>query len=204
VVVFGMVIFMAERGPDMIRLHQHSESTTGEVVAIDRANHMATTIRYQVRGVGYERRFPQRSGFRVGGQVSVFYDPGNPMRVATENPADGLWALLSRSLLGGAFLSVGIVFMMSFPRSRLFRPIIPFWITPRIFATGVLLCTVVETFDLSSGRVAGKIWVSSLVALLGSGLLTAQAFRIPNNAGWRAFAKSRLFLPGARYSRGDH
>jgi len=190
---FSTVIFIFEGGPDMIRLHWHSESTIGNVVAIDRSNHMATTIRYRVRRVAYERTFPQRTGFDVGAQVSVFNDPSDPMRATTDNPADGLWKLVSRSVIGGAFLSLGIVFMMSFPLSWPFRPIFPFLITPRILSIGVLVGVIVgAASSVFSGRVPGKLWV--LVAFALSGLLTCQAFRIPNNAGWWAFARSRLFL----------
>jgi hypothetical protein len=34
-VLFSTLLFTLDGGPDMIRLHQHSESTTGDIVAIE-------------------------------------------------------------------------------------------------------------------------------------------------------------------------
>ena len=195
-ILLGTLAFMLDSGADLVRLRMHSASTTGKVLAIDRANHMQTSIGYWVFGVRYQRTFPQRSGFHVGGQVSVFYDPLNPGRATTENPVDSLWPLVIRSFLGGAFLSIWVALAARFPRWRLFRPMFLFSITPRILSAAVLLGIAAGTASsLFSWNVAARLWVFLGLALCGGCLLTVQAFRIPNDAGWRAFAKSKLFLP---------
>jgi hypothetical protein len=195
-ILLGALAFMLDSGADMVRLRMHSASTAGEVLAIDRSNHKATIIGYWALGVRYQRTFPQRSGFRVGSRVSVFYDPEDPRRATTENPVDGLWPLVIRSFLGGAFLSIWVALAARFPRWRLFRPMVPFPITPRVLSAAVLLGIAVGTASsLFSGNAALRLWIFLGLALCGGCLLTVQAFRIPNDAGWRAFAKSRLFLP---------
>ncbi len=126
VVVLSLAIFLLEHGPNMILLHLRSQSATGRVLTIDRGNHMATTIRYRASGLDYEHTFTPCAS-HVGEQVTVFYDPENPMRATTEDPSDGLWHVLSRSVLGSIWLVGGwtVLTMLRNPKWRPWRSKLP-------------------------------------------------------------------------------
>lgn len=126
VILLSTLIFVLDQGSVMVLLHLRSESTTGNVVTIDGTKHGLTTIRYRVRGIGYERTFGA-FGCSVGDKVSVFYSPNDPMRAITEDPSTGLWRVVSFSVLGSIWLVGGwtVLTMLRNPKWRPWRSKLP-------------------------------------------------------------------------------
>jgi hypothetical protein len=102
-------MFTALGGFAMISLSRRWVVTTGTVISVDRERHRATTVRFSNGARTYEPELPG-TGAHPGDQLTVYYDPRDPTRAATDEPGQALrydlFMACMASLVLGTFASV--------------------------------------------------------------------------------------------------
>jgi hypothetical protein len=172
--------------------------TTGNVVAVDRNNHLSIAVRYSVEGRQVEQTF-QGSEKGIGELVTVYYSPRDATLADIRNPASSLGddlKLLSVGRVGfGLFLSIFSNFRVV---DQTFAwPWLTFHPTPRFVMTYILVAVFIGTAaNLVFQPHGWKVWLAGASVLGGTILMCVAAFRLAVEIPWKVYFKSRIFVYG--------
>jgi hypothetical protein len=196
--IFASALAILTRVPSLVLLWRGSASTEGAVTNVDSANHGATTVRYTVGAIQYEKTFPPQNLHR-GDRPTVYYRPAEPETAAMEAPAVALRHSLA--LCGIGAILFGTLFMAAARHPRAFQAANPGRVvvpgSPRAAVTVVALFFLVGAlFNLLGGPLPSKRALSITPEFSGCGMLAYQAFRHDRDAAWRTLLRSKLFVCG--------
>ena len=198
-VVFASSLALLFNVPTLIELTRASRSGVGVIVSTEPNEHMSVTAQFQRDGNSYRRKVAGY-GYHVGDAVRVFYDINNPSFFVIEEPRLLLARQLRFSFVASAILSTifTVCFILWWRHHRIQVPsggkIVPPRVTLSIIVLAVLAGWVLHAFvNIPNGRA----FISGALVLSGCLILLIRAWKLPLEAGWTAYVRSRVFGLGA-------